>query len=547
MRRSFNHSTLAAGLLVFAAACGGGEPPPASPSSKVAGQASPSSQEEAACEAAMDEIYASLRAPVRLTAYVSKGTPRLDALGRELRAELDSLAQRSRGKVEVTVIDVDTEAERERAKEDGLQEVVFGESEAGGDPDEARLVRGFLGVSLKYGAESESVSIQTSGIHRGLYPYWIRLRIRELRDREHSVAARFGVISGKSEIKLSEPNLVASAPGGSRPSMKDIFDQALPFYKFEDVDLRGGEAAIDPALKGLIITQPGEDFTERELRRVDQFLLLGDKSVVIFAGAVNLAAADASMTASLDTRGLEALLDGYGIEMRSEAVFDWGSAFAIPVPLQTGERALFRAPGVVLVKLGEAARAEDQPLDASFAGFFGLDEVVFPFPSTLVPRPSAQPGAVMKVVARSTPKSTVEAAGPISMKVSSELKPKGEYGERAIAIALTGKLTSAFAGRGGARGIDVPAAPRGESRLLVISASQFLTNPFARASNPPPASPQPATTASPSGDEMPQLLAQPYAQNFVTATILAFKNILDWMHDGDLLRGCSARKARGGE
>ncbi len=80
--------------------------------------------------------------------------------------------------------------------------------------------------------------------------------------------------------------------------MKGIIEQALPFYKFEDVDLQNGDAEINKELVGLIITQPGKDFTEKELRRIDQFLMLGNKSVAIFASAVNLKANDATMKAS---------------------------------------------------------------------------------------------------------------------------------------------------------------------------------------------------------------------------------------------------------
>jgi hypothetical protein len=75
--------------------------------------------------------------------------------------------------------------------------------------------------------------------------------------------------------------------------------------------------------------------------------------------------------------------------------------------------------------------------------------------------------------------------------------------------------------------------------LLVISAAQFLVNPIARAGNPVP-SPQDVMLGAPAGDEDLQMLAQPYAQRYLTSTILAFKNTLDWASADDATVSCSA-------
>ena len=76
--------------------------------------------------------------------------------------------------------------------------------------------------------------------------------------------------------------------------MQSIIQQALPFYKLEDLDLKEGETEIDEGLVGLIITQPGKDFTDKELRRIDQFVMRG-RSLVVVAGAANLKASDSTM------------------------------------------------------------------------------------------------------------------------------------------------------------------------------------------------------------------------------------------------------------
>ena len=180
-----------------------------------------------------------------------------------------------------------------------------------------------MGLVFKYGSEKETIPIIQPDRADGL-EFWISNKIREIRDKADNINHKIGVVTGKDEIKLTDTNLVPAARGQrGGPSIKGIIEQAFPFYKFEDVDLKNGDTEINKELDGLIITQPGKDYTDKELRRIDQFLMEGNKSLVVFASAVNLKAGDATMKATLDTHGLEKLLDGYGIEMKKDAVLDW--------------------------------------------------------------------------------------------------------------------------------------------------------------------------------------------------------------------------------
>lgn len=473
-----------------------------------------------------------LKQELAIDVYVTRGLAKHELFVQDLSDLLKEYEGASQGKLRFSIIEPKTDEEREAAKKAGLQEAAFGEgSETGAD--QATIKRGFMGMVFKYGPEQEVIPILSPDSTQGL-EFWITNKIREIRDRADELHQTFGIITGKDELKLTEANLVAAQGGGGGPNMKGILEQALPFYKFEDVDLGGGENEINPELDGLIITQPGTDFTEKELRRIDQFLMRGDKAAAFFVSAVNLKANDATMKATIDTHGLDPLLMGYGIEMKKEALLDWGRSISIPVQTQGGQVVYFRAPGIVQAIYEDGADEDKQFLDASFAGFFRLEELAFPFPSPLVPHPEKQPEAKVKVVARSTERSTVDADETIDMKISTEWKPKGEYGQQPIAIAVEGVLKSAFPGDDA--GVEAPEQSPTPSRVLVVSSSQFLANPFARAGNPPPMPPQMAMMGPMGGDQDLQMLAGPYAQRFLTATILALKNTLDWMGgDSDLI------------
>ena len=74
------------------------------------------------------------------------------------------------------------------------------------------------------------------------------------------------------------------------------------------------------------------------------------------------------------------------------------------------------------------------------------------------------------------------------------------------------------------------------ARVFVVASPQFLVNPLARSGNGPDMGQYGAMMPNVGGDEQLLMLAGPYAQQFVTGTILVFKNTLDWLTgDTDLL------------
>jgi ABC-type uncharacterized transport system len=467
-----------------------------------------------------------------ITLYVTRGLPKHEAFIQDLTDLLTEYERASNGKLHYTIVEPKTDEERAKAKEDGLQEAAFGEGSKTGK-DQALISKGFMGMSFKYGSEKEAIPIMSPDQSQGI-EFWITNKIREIRDRADNKYQKIGILTGKDEIKLSDANLVASQGRGQGPSLKGIMEQALPFYKFEDVDLQNGDAEINKELVGLIITQPGKDFTEKELRRVDQFLMLGNKSVAIFASAVNMKNNDATMKAELNLHGLDKLLDGYGVEMKKDALFDWGRPSVVRVMTQ-GLPAAAVHPAIVDAQYDNRADESSQFLDQGFSSFFRMEELVFPFPSTLVPHPEKQPDATMKVVARTTARSTAVTTDTVDMKPRRDLKPHGDYGQHAIAVSLEGKLKSAFAGKDDPT-ILTTGESKDKSRLLVISSSEFLANPYARAGNAPPMPPQMQMMGPMGGDEELQMISQSYAQQYLTWTILSFKNTLDWLGgDADLI------------
>jgi ABC-type uncharacterized transport system involved in gliding motility auxiliary subunit len=443
-------------------------------------------------------LLRSMKQNLQIDAYVTRGLPKLDAFVRDLRDLLQEYKEASGGKLEYTIIEAKDEETKKTAKDSGLVEQPFGE--ASDTEEKAAVTQGFMGMVFKYGAEKDGI--------------------------KHKI----GVLTGHDEIKLTETNLVPANMG--KPSMQQIVTQNFPFYTFQDVDLKNGDGEVDDALDGLIITQPGKDLSEKELRRIDQFVMKG-KSLAIFASAVNVKNGDASMNATLGAHGLEKLTDGYGIGMNKDAVLDFGRSFRVSVMTQGGV-ASARFPDMIDVQDDTRFTGDEQLLDTSFAGFFRIPELVFPFASSLTIHSDKQPEAKVKVVARTTPRSMLDKSDTVDLKPFKKWLLKGESAQYAIAAQAEGTLKSAFVG-GDKQGVDVPEKSAKSARVFVVSSSQFLANPFARAGNGQDMQ-QFGMMQPMGGDEQLLQLAGPYAQQALTGTILAFKNTLDWLSgDTDLL------------
>jgi ABC-type uncharacterized transport system involved in gliding motility auxiliary subunit len=479
-------------------------------------------------------LVKSLKEPIQVDAYIARGTAQLDAFVRDLTDLLKEYQAKGDGKFKFTLIEANTEELKEKAKEAGLQPMTFGEQSATGG-DQATIAQGYMGLVFKYKSEKDTIPQLDPSRAEGL-EFWITNQIREIRDKAESIKHKVGVVTNKDELKLSDNNLIPRRGQQGSPSIQQILTQAFPFYTLEDLDLKDGAEAIKDEFEGIIITQPRKDYTDKELRRIDEFMMKGNKSLVVIASAVTLKPQDASMDAQLSTHNLDKLLAGYGVNMKKNAVLDFGAQFAIIVPTQTGQLQQIRHPGIAHVVADPRMDKDQELLDPKFAGFFRMQEIAMPFPSSLEILKDKQPADVeIKVVARSTPETSVAEGDSIDMKLKARWEPKPPMAQQVLAATVKGKLKSAFAGQKD-ESVPAPEVAAQASRVLVISSSLFLTNPFAYSGNGQELGGQFQMMGSVGGDPTLQAIANPYAQRYLNNTIIAVKNILDWMTgDSDLI------------
>ncbi|MGA2450688.1 MAG: Gldg family protein [Polyangiaceae bacterium] len=478
-------------------------------------------------------LLRSMKQQVFVDAYVTRGLPKLDAFVRDLRDLLQEYKDAGRGKFAYAIIEPKDDETRKKAKDAGLIEQPFGEASA--TDERAAVTQGFMGLVLRYGEQQDVIKFLAPDRTEGL-EFWITNKIREVRDKGDDIHHKVGILTGHDEIKTTDANL--APPNMGKFAMQGIITQNFPFYSFQDVDLKGGDSEVPEDLDGLLITQPAKIITDKELRRIDQFVMKG-KSLVVLAGSANLKANDATMTASLDSHNLDKLLAGYGVTVNKDVVLDlWRRAHVI-VPTNAGITPL-DFPQVLEAQDDPRFTGEHQLMDTSFAALFRAEDVVVPFPSSLTLNQAAQPGAKVRAVIRSSPKAVHLTNDTIDLKPFQKWAPKLkglQQQQFVVAADVEGTLKSAFAGaEGGNLGVEAPAQSTRPARVFVVASPQFLANPFARAGTGPDMGQYGAMMPNLGGDEQLLMVAGPYAQQYITGTILVFKNTLDWVSgDTDLL------------
>jgi gliding motility-associatede transport system auxiliary component len=476
-------------------------------------------------------LLRSMKQQLAVDAYVTKGLPKLDAFVRDLRDLLQEYKNAGAGKFDYDIIVPKDEDTRKKAKDAGLVEQPFGE--ASETDEKAAVTQGFMGLVFKYGEQQDVIKFLPPERTDGL-EFWISNKIREIRDKGDEIHHKLGVLTGHDEIKTTEDNLTPHNMG--KYAIQTIITQNFPFYSFQDVDLKNGDNEVPEELDGLIITQPGKDLTEKELRRIDQFVMKG-KSLAVFASAVNIKASDATLSATLNTHGLDKLLEGYGITMNKDAVLDRSRRVQVMVPTAGGIAAA-DFPQFLQVQDDPRYTGDEQLVDTSFPALFRVSDIAVPFVSSLALKRDKQPEAKLRVVMRTT-QHAVRLTGD-----SADLKPFQKWAPKlkglqdqqfAIAAAADGTLKTAFP-EGDKQGVEAPAQSAHPARVFVLSSAQFLANPLARAGNGPDMGQYGMMMPNLGGDEQLLMIAGPYAQQFITGTILVFKNTLDWLiGDTDLL------------
>jgi ABC-type uncharacterized transport system involved in gliding motility auxiliary subunit len=380
---------------------------------------------------------------------------------RLLREQLEEYAAASNGNIVLRYVTTDNDEGRRRQADSascphrGIQVVQEGQ---------ATLMDVYRCVTFQYKNHTDRLEFVVPGAE-GL-EYQITTIIKKMLDGER----RIGFLTGHDE----------ASPEQALPYLSRIMQEAHLSYSTTTVDLHGGEQDVPADIKGLIIMGPTRRIEERELRRINAYLMRGG-AVAVFAGGVNTTGSDLEPTGARAEHNLNQLLEGYGVTINPDLVIDPRSIDAI---VQYGEMRgrirMFTYPALL-----------QEGLDQSHPTVFRLPMIVTPFVSSLTLNEgrARQNGTSLTRIGRTSAGSTAQRdtfdlqAMELWQRRNTVFNRGG--GPFQVAVALEGQLRSAFdgaappSGDGGATGTppaDVPSHATAEhpARLLVVGSGKLF-------------------------------------------------------------------------
>ncbi|MCC7539512.1 MAG: GldG family protein [Deltaproteobacteria bacterium] len=404
-------------------------------------------------------VASRLRDKMTIRAYFTEDLPPpFNATSRYVRDLLEEYAAASNGRIRLEFVDptadptagenCDTRPITQPcASRDGVNKVAHQVIER----EELSMKEGYRGIAFLYLGNTRQIAVveDTAGLE-----YEITTILKEMTGERMPV----GLLTGHDEPTTEQGH--------------KLLAERAKTYSFRSVDLSGGDREVPREIRALIVSGPTKELNERELRRIDQYLMRGG-SVGIFTGNVNVEIEQApNFTAAEATHGLNRLLEGYGIRINKNLVFD---RQCVPLPARGpgGMPVLLPYPAWPVVSFNEQQSAHPVA--------FRLPQVVMPFASVLSrPRLRASKSVRVTDLMRTTDESWVQ-SGSYELDPMQRWRPEGRGGPFTLAIAAEGRLRSAFAGRPAAEGgessesgnIEAPATATKDARLLVVGSSGF--------------------------------------------------------------------------
>jgi ABC-type uncharacterized transport system involved in gliding motility auxiliary subunit len=398
---------------------------------------------------------AALEDKLEITAYFTKDLPPpFNATERYVRDILSEYEAAADGKLKVRFVNPDSDEVRQQAESEGVQKVAHQKIEN----DAVQVVEGYRGIVFNYLGERKALPAisGTAGLE-----YDITETIRLISGEK----AKVGVLSGHEGPTLAQ-------------GLK-TFQGMLAMYDLVEVN---AAQPIDQKLKGLLIVSPESALSDDELRNIDAFVMNGG-NLGVFGGTVKVQQAEANLTGTPVNTGINRLLEKWGVKMRDEIAADTQCGQA---PLQTNFGAIPVAfPPVPIISFDE--KQAEHPVA------YRLEQVFMPFASPLKETGELKndKGVKLSVLARTTKDSWAIDGDSIDLKPRDprQWRRSGERGPFALAIAIEGKLPSAFRPEAvsSAEGA-APQGPRGPERavkpvhVFISGASGFLRDEFL----PPP-------------------------------------------------------------
>lgn len=392
--------------------------------------------------AASKKLIRSLEDPVLVKVFFSPQLPApystQTAYVRDLLGEYRTY---SRGQVHPEFIRTDDEEKfRREALSAGMMPVRFTSVAS----DQLQVKEGFMGLALYYGDKKEVIPVlkETTGIE-----YDFTSTIHRLTTLQKKT---LGFTSGHGERSLT----------GEQGEFRAVLSQ---LYEVKEMDLQAKPTA-QAEVTALCVLGPKERWDEKSLYALDQWIMRG----IPAAFFLDKYTVDLQMFwARPVTTDLDPLLAHYGVTVENDLVFDH-QCQRVSLSSRQGQfnmTAIMDYPLLPLVN----------HFSRSHPAVRGLEVVAFPFVAALSPATTGQAAMTFEALAQSSNHSwrqTPSYVHPYQLPAPGPSAPKGPF---TVAAAVTGRLTSHFAGKPAP--VEMPFPRRdaaAQGRLVVVGTSALI-------------------------------------------------------------------------
>ncbi|MBM3308161.1 MAG: GldG family protein [Candidatus Eisenbacteria bacterium] len=364
------------------------------------------------------ELLASVGDVITVTVYLSDDLPRhLTGFRTRIEDVLDEFRAYGGERVRVSVVDPARDAETEaRAQQSGVMPVQFQAIEK----DRAEVRAAYAGMTVRFEDRLEAIPFIGDP---GRLEYDLVSAILKVTMERRPVV---GVLVGHGERSIGTEYSAAAAALGETYEVREV---------------SAGDLAVGTDVITLVVAGPGHA-PDAELFEIDQFLMRGGRALFLLDGARVLATGE--LRAETGPGNVFDFVGRYGALVQPDLVVDTSNA---PAAFVSGQMRMM-VPYPYWPMAVRPGIAREHPVVA------GFDALPFPWTSSISVAEPPPGDAEITVLARSSERSwTVPAF--CDLRPPPELSPPpeaaeaiaaGAGGRLPLAVAISGRLTSAFAG-----------------------------------------------------------------------------------------------------